>query len=114
MVAVTHIFAFWGFWSSKFGSELVNFLGGPVQTAEGAGVFVAVITGLYHIIKSRNCHQKRCPRIQFGPHPDHGHPVCKKHYQDPAENFDHGLSTKNHRKPPVDHLDPVVFKRLPN
>lgn len=32
--------------------------------------------------RSHNCHVKRCPRLQWHVHPDHGHPVCRKHHPD--------------------------------
>jgi hypothetical protein len=29
---------------------------------------------------THNCHVHKCPRISWHPHPDHGHPVCKRHH----------------------------------
>ena len=31
---------------------------------------------------SHNCHVHRCWRLQWHPHPVHGHPVCKHHHPD--------------------------------
>lgn len=36
--------------------------------------------------KKHNCHVAWCPRLQWHTHPDHGHPVCKKHHpHDPSD-----------------------------
>lgn len=31
-------------------------------------------------LRMHNCHVRRCPRLQWHPHPDHGHPVCRHHH----------------------------------
>lgn len=36
-----------------------------------------------------NCHVPGCPRLQWHSHPDHGHPVCKKHH--PHSDPDHAV-----------------------
>ena len=35
--------------------------------------------------RKHNCHVKRCPRLAWHPHPEHGHPVCKRHYCQAAD-----------------------------
>jgi hypothetical protein len=29
-----------------------------------------------------NCYERGCWRVQWHPHPVHGHPVCKRHHPD--------------------------------
>lgn len=41
---------------------------------------VAIIGGLLTFVRQRNCHVKRCPRLSWHAHPEHGHPVCRKHH----------------------------------
>ncbi len=53
-------------WSGILGSFLTSLPGWFL----GIGLF------LYH----RNCHVHGCKRLAWHPHPDHGHPVCKKHH----------------------------------
>jgi hypothetical protein len=36
-------------------------------------------------MRRHNCHQHGCWRLQWHAHPEHGHPVCKKHYTDHPE-----------------------------
>ena len=35
---------------------------------------------LYLFLRKHNCHVNGCWRMEWHPHPDHGHPVCKKHH----------------------------------
>ena len=56
----------YGFWSGAAGSFLTSL----------PGWFVAL--GVY--LRAHNCHQPRCPRLSWHPHPEHGHPVCKHHH----------------------------------
>jgi hypothetical protein len=30
--------------------------------------------------RMHNCHVNRCWRLSWHPHPDHGHPVCRRHH----------------------------------
>lgn len=51
-----------------------------------AGSFVVSlppwIVALVLFIRHKNCHHKRCWSIFTHLHPDHGWPVCKKHYHE--------------------------------
>lgn len=47
------------FWSSGFAQEMTNFLGGPIQTAEGISGLGILLAG-YRLV---NCHQAGCKRI---------------------------------------------------
>ena len=37
---------------------------------------------LYLFLRKHNCHVRRCWRLAWHPHPDHGHPVCRRHHPD--------------------------------
>ena len=41
------------------------------------GGMVTIVLGLWH---QHNCHVAGCPWLCWHVHPDHGHPVCKKHH----------------------------------
>ena len=43
---------------------------------------IGLFGGGYLILRKHNCHVHRCWRLAWHPHPDHGHPVCKKHHPD--------------------------------
>lgn len=42
----------------------------------GSPVFVALLVFWRH----HNCHVHRCPRLSWHPHPEHGHPCCRRHH----------------------------------
>jgi hypothetical protein len=56
-----------------------NFVSGPLADITLATAF---LSWLYLFLRHHNCHVHRCPRLSWHPHPDHGHPVCKKHHPD--------------------------------
>lgn len=58
----------YGFWSG-FGSDLGEYV-----------IAVTLATGLVGWWRRHNCHIHRCWRLQWHPHPDHGHPVCRRHH----------------------------------
>jgi hypothetical protein len=62
------------FWSSNLAQELTNFMGGPIQTAEGVGGLSILAMG-YRLV---NCQQTGCRRIgRFS----HGHlRLCHRHH----------------------------------
>lgn len=39
-----------------------------------------LVTGILIYCRHHNCHVKRCWRLQWHPHPESGHPVCRKHH----------------------------------
>ncbi len=56
-----------------------NFVSGPLADI----TLITAFTGtLYLFLRKHNCHVHGCWRMQWHPHPDHGHPVCKKHHPD--------------------------------
>jgi hypothetical protein len=56
-----------------------NFVSGPLADIT---LITAFSSALYLWLRKHNCHVNRCWRMQWHPHPDHGHPVCKKHHPD--------------------------------
>ncbi len=53
-----------------------NFVSGPLADITLLTAFVGWLAIFWH---KHNCHVHRCWRLSWHPHPDHGHPVCKKH-----------------------------------
>lgn len=41
---------------------------------------VTIVAGLWMIWRKHECHVEGCHRPSWHVHPDHGHPVCKKHH----------------------------------
>ena len=56
-----------------------NFVSGPLADIT---LITAFASALYLWLRKHNCHVHRCWRLQWHPHPDHGHPVCRKHHPD--------------------------------
>jgi hypothetical protein len=56
-----------------------NFVSGPLADITLVTAFLGT---LYLFLRKHNCHVHRCWRLAWHPHPDHGHPVCKKHHPD--------------------------------
>jgi hypothetical protein len=50
-----------------------NFISGPLAN-------ITLLTGVGIYLHKHNCHVKHCARMAWHDHPDHGHPVCKKHF----------------------------------
>jgi hypothetical protein len=63
-------------WSTRGG---YNFVSGPLADITLATAFISALVLFWH---KHNCHVHRCLRLSWHPHPDHGHPVCKKHHPD--------------------------------
>ena len=62
------------FWSGIAGSFATN-----------GGLYV----GAFVLWRKHNCHVHGCWRVQFHPHPDHGHPVCRRHHPHDPRELDH-------------------------
>lgn len=60
----------YNFWSGISGSNITL----PVAAA-------AYAAGWWH---QHNCHVQGCMRLQWHPHPEHGHPVCRRHFPSDA------------------------------
>ena len=63
-------------WSTGRG---YNFVSGPLADIT---LITAFASTLILWLRKHNCHVHRCWRLQWHPHPDHGHPVCKVHHPD--------------------------------
>ena len=50
-----------------------NFISGPLAD-------ITLLTGVGIFLHNHNCHVNGCWRMSWHDHPDHGHPVCKKHF----------------------------------
>lgn len=61
-------------WSTHGG---YNFVSGPLADIT---LITAFVSSLYLFLRKHNCHVKRCWRLEWHPHPEHGHPVCRKHH----------------------------------
>lgn len=56
-----------------------NFVSGPLADITLATAFVSALILWW---RKHNCHVFRCWRLQWHPHPAHGHPVCRVHHPD--------------------------------
>jgi hypothetical protein len=52
-----------------------NFVSGPLADVTLVTAFGGA---LYLFLRKHNCHVHNRWRLEWHPHPDHGHPVCKK------------------------------------
>ena len=81
------------FWNN---SGNYNFISGPLPD-------ITLIGGVLLWIRQHNCHVKWCWRMQWHPHPVHGHPVCKHHHPETVRDK-HGhpvpLAVQQAKKPP--------------
>ncbi len=41
---------------------------------------LAILGGVIGLWRQHNCHVHRCWRLSWHPHPQHGHPVCRRHH----------------------------------
>lgn len=53
---------------------------GALQAAWEHIVYFFVALGLW--LKKHNCHVYHCRKLAWHPHPEHDHPVCKRHHPD--------------------------------
>ena len=65
-------------WSTHGG---YNFVSGPLADITLATGF---ITWTIVFVRRHKCHVRGCPRLEWHPHPEHGHPVCRHHHPDGA------------------------------
>ena len=57
--------------------------------------------------RKHDCHVKWCPRIQWHPHPVHGHPVCRRHHPESQFKSDGSQHAPNPRHQAVMHKSDV-------
>jgi hypothetical protein len=58
------------------------------------GILLGIISSVGVYWRAQNCHVNRCWRLDWHPHPDHDHPVCRLHHPDGGAEFLHG---RHHR-----------------
>jgi hypothetical protein len=56
-----------------------NFVSGPLADITLISAFGGAIAVWW---RRQQCHVIRCWRLQWHPHPGHGHPVCRRHHPD--------------------------------
>jgi hypothetical protein len=66
----------WLHWPDNGG---YNFVSGPLADITLGTAFLGWLVLFW---RKHNCHVHRCWRLEWHPHPVHGHPVCKKHHPD--------------------------------
>lgn len=54
--------------------------GDGYQFWSGIGSGSPILLGVWVLLRRHNCHQPRCWRLAWHPHPDTGHPLCRKHH----------------------------------
>lgn len=81
--------AFWFQWPDHGG---YNFVSGPLADITLATSFVAALALFW---RHHNCHVHGCWRLSWHPHPQHDHPVCRKHHPSGQGRADH-LKPEHH------------------
>ena len=70
-----------------------------------AGILLGVFSAVGVFWRAHNCHVRGCWRLDWHPHPDHGHPVCIVHHPDGGSQF---LLARHHQaKSPAVVRNPV-------
>jgi len=59
-----------------------------------AGILLGILSSIGVYWRAHNCHVSRCWRLDWHPHPDHGHPVCRAHHPHGRSEF---LQARQHR-----------------
>ena len=59
-----------------------------------AGILLGILSGIGVFWRAHNCHVQRCWRLDWHPHPKHGHPVCFVHHPDGGSEF---LNARHHQ-----------------
>lgn len=69
------------------GYNLWSGTGSDVSELQTPFALTVVVLGFWRV---HNCHVKRCWRLRWHVHPEHGHPVCQKHFKE--DGTSHGLT----------------------
>src|SRR5215475_7971687 len=59
-----------------------------------AGILLAIVSSIGVYWRAHNCHVNGCWRLDWHPHPDHDHPVCRAHHPDGGAEFLHALHNR--------------------
>jgi hypothetical protein len=84
LLAITVAGSFFGF-RAVFGEGYLAARDDAYQVWSGIGSDVsevAILVAVATWLRGRNCHISGCWRLSWHPHPDHGHPVCRRHHPD--------------------------------
>ena len=54
--------------------------GDGYQFWSGIGSGSPILAAAFLVARHHICHERRCYRLVFAPHPDHGAPVCRRHH----------------------------------
>lgn len=80
-----------------------NFWSGIGSDVGELTLATSVVFAIVMAYRRHNCHVQRCWRLQWHVHPDHGHPVCKRHHPERVHNdagtheSDHWIEVRHHR-----------------
>jgi hypothetical protein len=75
-----------------------------------AGIILGILSGIGVFWRTHNCHVRRCWRLDWHPHPVHGHPVCHVHHPDGRAEF---LLAVHHRAKVTSVAPQVDDTRVP-
>jgi hypothetical protein len=59
-----------------------------------AGIMIAILSSVGVYWRTHNCHVRGCWRLDWHPHPEHDHPVCRSHHPHGGADF---LHARHHR-----------------
>jgi hypothetical protein len=62
-------------WADPTGYNVVSGIGSDLGE-------LAILGAALAWLRRHNCHVRRCWRLGWHPHPDHGHLVCRAHHPD--------------------------------
>jgi hypothetical protein len=54
-----------------------------------AGILIAILSSVGVYWRTHNCHVTGCWRLDWHPHPEHDHPVCRTHHPHGGSDFLH-------------------------
>ena len=75
-----------------------------------AGILVAIVSSIGVYWRAHNCHVSGCWRLDWHPHPEHNHQVCRVHHPDGRAEF---LQSRHHR-PKVSPAEQSAKTETPN
>src|SRR5215471_15197852 len=58
------------------------------------GILLGILSSVGVYWRAHNCQVNRCWRLDWHPHPEHGHPVCRTHHPHGGAGF---LHARHHR-----------------
>ena len=58
------------------------------------GILLGILSSVGVYWRTHNCHVNRCWRLDWHPHPEHDHPVCRAHHPHGGAGF---LHARHHR-----------------